>query len=352
MIVSESWIDKDEKTIRNDILSIAKEETGITNFKSVGVLRGFIEVLARVVLFIYRTAINPIYSNASLDGATGFFLSLWGLMLGVVRKKESKATGEFTGTAYGEGSVTAGTWAVIEGTDVRYKVTEKVPFQSGQTFSIPVIAEYPGSAYNISPETPIRLTRVITGLDTVSVGEDWIAAPGQDEEKDNPYRDRIKSRWQGQILGDTKEVYKYYAEAVDGVRVAKIIRTPRGPGSTDVIIAAVNGVPNSELLSAVEQNLYGHELLGFDVQVKPPTVQHISVQIEYSGDADQGAVMLIAETYVNSLGIGGRFTIRDLYDLCKPLQQESLEILSPDRDVQAGPMSIITAAISVTKVAL
>ena len=80
--MNDTWIDKDEKTIGDDILKIAKEETGLTSFKSVGVLRGIIEVVTRVVVFIYRTAINPIYRNASLDGATGFFLSLWGLMLG------------------------------------------------------------------------------------------------------------------------------------------------------------------------------------------------------------------------------------------------------------------------------
>ena len=83
--MQDSWIDQDEKTIRDDIITIAKQETGLTNFKSTGVLRGFLEVIIMIVQFIYRTAINPIYRNASLDGATGFFLSLWGLMLGVGR---------------------------------------------------------------------------------------------------------------------------------------------------------------------------------------------------------------------------------------------------------------------------
>ena len=78
----ESWIDADDKTIRDDIVSIAKEKTGLTNFKSTGVLRGIIEALAACVIFIYKTAINPIYRNATLDGAAGLFLTLWGLLLG------------------------------------------------------------------------------------------------------------------------------------------------------------------------------------------------------------------------------------------------------------------------------
>ena len=81
----ESWIDTDDKTIRDDIVSIAKENTKLTNFKSTGVLRGFIEVITACVVFIYKSAINLIYKNATLDGATGFFLTCWGLLL-VFRK--------------------------------------------------------------------------------------------------------------------------------------------------------------------------------------------------------------------------------------------------------------------------
>jgi uncharacterized phage protein gp47/JayE len=350
--MTDTWIEKDEKTVHDDIIAIGKQETGLTNFKSVGVLRGFMEVIAGVVNFIYRTAINPIYSNASLDGATGIFLSFWGLMLGVVRKHESKTTGQFTGTAHGNGSIESGTWVVIEGTEIHYKVTEKVSFQSGSTFAIPVIAEYPGASYNIGPDTPIRLTRVVMGLDTVSVGTEWIVIPGQDEEGDEPYRDRIKSRWKSQMLGDTKEVYRYYAEAVDGVEAVKIIRAPRGPGSTDVIVAAVNGIPGEELLNAVSDNLYDHELLGFDVQIKAPVVQAITVQIEYSGDVDEAVVLLMAESYIHSIGIGGRFAKSDLYAVYEPLNLKAIEIISPNRDVQANPMNIISATVSVTKAAV
>ncbi|MDR2742092.1 MAG: baseplate J/gp47 family protein, partial [Treponema sp.] len=55
-----------------------------------------------------------------------------------------------------------------------------------------------------------------------------------------------------------------------------IIRTPRGPGSTDVIIASVAGLPSPELLANVEAALYDHELIGFDVRVKAPDVTNIT----------------------------------------------------------------------------
>ena len=344
--MSGSWINKNENEIRNDIVSIAKQETGLTNFKSTGVLRGFIEVIARVVLFIYRSAINPIYSNATLDDATGFFLSLWGIMLGVVRKQAEKTAGFFTGAAYGEGSIAAGTWAVVEGTELRFKVRENVNFQANTDFAIPVIAEHTGLAYNIGSGTAIRLTRIVNGLDMVKVGEDWIATLGQDVEEDDPYRVRIKSRWKGQVLGDTKEVYRFYAEEVNGVRAAHIVRAPRGPGSTDVIVAAVNGQPDSELLQAVRDNLHDHELMAFDVEVKAPGISRIDLRIEYTGDISEGDVILVAESYVYNLGIGQRFKITDLYELYRPLNLKTVEIVSPDRDVQPEEDAIINAVIT------
>jgi uncharacterized phage protein gp47/JayE len=348
--MDKTWINKSEREIRDDIILIAKEETKLTNFKNTGVLRSFLEVITRIVFFIYQSAINMIYKNATLAGATGIFLVFWGLKLGVVRKLESKTTGKFSGTAYGDGNIEAGTWAVVPGTSLRYKVTEKVSFKEGSRFFIPVEAEFPGLSYNIGAGTAIRLTRVITGLDTVFVDEDWIVSHGQETEDDDSYRARIESRWKSQILGDIKEVYKFYAEAVDGVRAAHIVRAPRGPGSTDVVIASVIGLPNEELVNKVIQTLHDHELMAFDVKVFAPDIEEVAVRIEYSGDASEGAVSNIVELYVYDLGIGGRFTIKDLYEMFNPLKLKTIEIISPGRDVQPTERSVIIATVHVTKV--
>jgi hypothetical protein len=348
--MQDTWIDKTDTVIRDDIVSIAKTNTGLTNFKSTGVLRGFLEVIAQVVFFIYKTAINPIYSNATLDKATGVFLSFWGLALGVARKSDNRAAGNFTGHSYGEGNVPQGAWIYVDGTELRYKVTAKTSFTSGSDFSIPVQAEFAGSDYNIGSGMPLRCNRVVAGLDSVTVADNWQSTLGENTEEDESYRERIKNRWRSQTMGDTKETYRYYAEEVAGVRAAKIIRTPRGPGSTDVIIASVTGLPTQALLDAVSQNLYDHELMGFDVQVKAPNVVNVDVQIEFSGSADEADVALVAEQYVHDLGIGGRFAIKDLYLLYEPLALDTVEIISPARDVQAGESSVIIATVEATKV--
>jgi uncharacterized phage protein gp47/JayE len=312
-------------------------------------LRGIIEVIAAVVFFIYKTAINPIYRNATLDGAAGIFLSFWGLMLGVVRKQDNRASGNFTGHSFGEGSIPSGAWIVADGTELRYKVTEKVTFQADADFPVPVMAEFAGSGYNIGADMPLRITRFIPGLDGAAAGEGWQKQLGENTEEDNFYRERIKNRWRSQTLGDTKESCRFYAEAAAGVRSAKIIRSPRGPGSTDVIIASITGLPAPELLEAVEAALYDHELMGFDVRVKAPSAAQVNVVIEYAGDADGADVALVAQGYTHDLGIGGRFSVRELYARYEPLGLETVEIISPERDVQADGASIIMATISVSK---
>jgi hypothetical protein len=71
------------------------------------------------------------------------------------------------------------------------------------------------------------------------------------------------------------------------------------------------------------------EVMGFDVQVKAPSVISIMVSIEYHGDADEADVRLVVELYVHNLGIGGRFALRDLYALYEPLNLTTVEFYRP-----------------------
>jgi uncharacterized phage protein gp47/JayE len=107
---------------------------------------------------------------------------------------------------------------VVEGTELRYKITAKTAFSADSDFAIPVEAEFSGSDYNIGSGMPLRITRVVNGLGSVTVPENWQSALGENTEEDGSYRERIKNRWRSQTLGDTKETYKFYAEAVPGVR--------------------------------------------------------------------------------------------------------------------------------------
>ena len=92
--------------------------------------------------------------------------------------------------------------------------------------------------------------------------------------------------------------------------------------------------------------------MAFDVQVKAPLVTGIEIVIEYSGDVTEADIELVAKKYIDSLGIGGRFAVKDLYELYKPFAVKTLEIISPARDVQAPDSNVIIASdITVRKIA-
>jgi hypothetical protein len=90
--------------------------------------------------------------------------------------------------------------------------------------------------------------------------------------------------------------------------------------------------------------------MAFDVQVFPPEIEDVIIEIEYRGEASEGAVSNTVGQYVYDLGIGGRFVVKDLYALFDPLKLKTVEIISPGRDVQPDERSVIVAEISVTKV--
>ena len=349
--MADSWIDKTEDEIRDEVIAWGKEETGLTNLKSVGVLRGFLEALVKTTISAYNGYINPIYKQANLDSATGLWLSLWGLLVGVVRKKATKVSGRLGGVAYDDGKLLKGTWIVTEGTALRFKVTEDTPFYAGD-FTFPVEAELEGSVYNLLPGAPIRATRVVQGLESVTVLADWNTTLGTDDELDDAYRSRIKDKWRSIGEGNPPSKYEYVAAGVSGVISAKVIRTPRGYGSMDVLVTSVEGLPSATLLQDVWTALDAYALVCRDLLVRAPAAVPCDVVIEYRGSVAREAVEMAVRQYILSLGIAGKLEVRKFYtDPWEAFDFDSLEIIAPSRDIQAGENQlIIPGIVTVTKV--
>lgn len=346
--MSESLINRTDDEIRKAVMEIATKETGIRNFKSTGVLRGILEVFSRVVGQIYKAFISPIYSQTSLKTARNEWLSQWGLLLGVARKLASKANGEVSLTAYAEGQIDAGIWITVSGTDLRFRVVETTAFSVGEN-KISVEAEFPGSGYNISDDEGL-LSKVVSGVESVRFAESWIKDPGTDDEDDESYRMRIENRWIALGVGNPPASFRYYAESVPGVKAVKLIRTPRGYGTVDIVVVAENGLPSPELLQQVYSSLHDHALICNDLHVKAPEVLDAAVEIEYSGSASENAVQERVLQYVYGLGIGGRMEIRGIYDALESFSLDHIEVLVPARDVQADEDSIVVASVVVRRV--
>lgn len=346
----QSFLEKSEAEIRQEVIEIGERETGLSNLKSTGVLRGVFETTAQLIIRVYTLFLTPLLKQIDRRTATGFWLDLHGNNLGVPREKASRTRGVFAGTAYAGGKIEQGAWVRIEGSDLRFRVLQDVSFLTG-SFSIQVEAETAGAEYNISPGTPLVLTKVTQGVEFIEAAGGWISYSGTDVESDDLYRGRIDDRWNAQGEGNPPSKYELVARSVPGVAQAKVIRTPRGFGSTDVLIAGSAGLPTETQLADVRSALDDLGMVCRDLIVRAPESVEVPVEIEFSGDYSEQDVENAVRSWIAALGIAVPLEVRKLYS--EPWSSwdfDSFEILQPERDVAAGENEIIVPIISVIKV--
>ncbi len=344
-----TWIDKTEDEIRDAILEIAKEETGITSFKEGGVLRGLAETYTKTVYPLYKDVINFYGGQFTYLKASGAMLDLRGQELGLTRIPARKTQGHFLVDAIKSGSIEKGTWFVTAG-GLRFKAVDKVNFHSGQN-SLPVVAEFAGAVYNILHDTPIRTTSVIEGIVELSVPENWISTPGRDEESDPEYRIRIKAKWDTQGQDNRPGKYVVIALAIPGINDVKVLRTPRGSGSVDVILGGDAGIPSQDTCDAVYQAISDAYLLTRDILVKPAIAETREFELTYSGDVPEAEVEQGLRTWLHRRKIGQMVTMQDLYQsVFSGLDLVNLEYQRPTQNIEIGPVSkIIPQSITVTR---
>lgn len=336
-------------TLRSTIFSTALAKTGLSNMAKYGVFRGIFETLYKLFDAALGT-IDTLADQRSIETATGTYLGQWGILCGVSRQLASKTVGKVTVKAYDAGSVPEGSWIAVDGTDLRLKATADTAFAAG-TFLLPVEAEFAGIAYNIAEGTALSFTRVISGIESATAATGWIETPGEDEEDDDSLRARIKDKWRSLGEGSSPSRYAYLAASVTGVAEAKVVRTPRGYGTVDVVVASSDGIPSSELLASVRSALVSAGLLCYDLQVVAPTAVSAAISIEYSGDVAKATVEAAIRNYVLGLSLGGRLAIRDLYGTAiDGLTFTTFEVLTPDRDIEAGTHGKIIPTVTATKV--
>lgn len=333
----QSFLNKSEDEIRKDIFKIAEEETGLRNFKSSGALRGLLEVLVIVVFSLYTKTLNNIYNRADLDRAAGFWLSLWGLLLGVSRKPAARTSGILTVKSYDSGTLEKGSYIRAEGTELRFKVAETIPFITG-TFSVPIEAEFTGSLYNLPPGTPVSFKKVIAGIEEVTLESEWILVQGDEEEKDDPYRTRIKAKWMSLGDGNPPKKFELIAASVEGVKETKVIRTPRGQGTTDLYISSISGEKLPALKTAVEEAIDAAGLVCRDLLVKWPEDLKRNYHIQFTGPYTEAEVEATFREFILSIPMGGILEERKMYSSLEDYfpDMTRLEVIEPARDISAS----------------
>lgn len=251
---------KSFKELVATMIKYVADNSDITNFNVGGITRTIIEAVAWVVYELYEM-LARVFRQAFPDTATGYFLTLHARAVGLSRKSKAyteglarfeRETAKTSNVTIPKGTL-LGTKTDAGGNKYLFTTTDAAVLLSGETYvDVAVEANNAGSAYNLEAGSMLELQTFVSGIDSVTVYENWITVTGCDEESDDDLRYRIYLRWR-ELSGCTASAYKSWALSVDGVKSCWIEHNqPRGEGTIDVYILGPNGIPSEALIKAVQ----------------------------------------------------------------------------------------------------
>lgn len=181
---------------------------------------------------------------------------------------------------------------------------------------------------------------------------------GADTESDESLRKRVLGSYQRLPNGANAAFYETQALSVDGVAAAAVLARPRGVGTVDVVISAVDGMPTADLLAAVHTQLQAQREICVDISVAAPTAVpvDVSVQVETAaGYASEAVCAAVSDAVLALFGgalLGKRLTLAMLGSAIYAVPGvANYHILSPAADVTAETTQLPTlASLSVTEV--
>lgn len=220
----------------------------------VGTVARAIHTAVAAVIFDLWVTISIIARGATLDTATGAWLTLLALsQYDETRKAAIFTRGLVRLTDNGAGPHSVSTDQIYVTTigGLRYRNTSGGTIPLSGYLDVDVIAEFAAAAYNV-PNGAIgvlstSLPTVVASNPAVGTTGTWITTLGADIESDPELRTRCRAKWATLSTGSPPEAYVFWALSFSGVtRALCDDKNPDGPGSVRVYI------DNSALVSSVQ----------------------------------------------------------------------------------------------------
>lgn len=230
--------------------------------------------------------------------ATGENLDLHAQVRGISRHQAVKAAGVvrfFAGSERtGPAEIPAGTVCMTAG-GLRYVTTRPgvIPAEETQ-LDLPVEAVEAGTEWNVAAGQIIYLALPPSGITACT--NPAALTDGADREEDEALRQRILATYRRLANGANATFYEQTALEFDGVAAAKVLPRNRGVGTVDVVAAAQGGMPDEDLLLALQAHFNSVREIAVDVRVFAPTRLDVDISVRltpapgYSFDQVSAAV--------------------------------------------------------------
>ena len=329
-------IKKTLNDMNRDSLRYLVQNTDITYLAQGSVARALLESNNLEISRLQDYASTAL-DNAFLSTATGFYLDLFGEMLGLPRFRERRA-----GASIEDGSVrfyvdsgTLGsrlpnsadrsTGLIPSGTRVQnpegtveFTVISDMTFPvNAKSAFVPVVANSAGASFNVGAN---QLTTNSLGIQDVKVTNDIAITSGGDIESDAEYRFRLSRAMTSRFTSNATAV-QVAALSQPGVANVETVQFARGAGTFDVLlIPQANKLSRSVKESA--QNLIDQvTAFGISSRIREPEYVgiKISLQLMFKNTTPEGEKLVArrdAESailnYIGTVPIGGELIINQI----------------------------------------
>ncbi|WP_024672890.1 baseplate J/gp47 family protein [Pseudomonas syringae] len=250
-------------------------------------------LVTKPVLWLLDFVVATVLPNFFVKTATGAWLDMLAWAVDVERKGATKAQGTvlFTRAASG-GALEVAIGTVVQSSSINGHVYQLVTTAVG-TFTdgliqlqVPVEAIEAGNGFNLAPGYYGVLPSPVPGIASVTNTEEWLTAPGTNEEPNDELRLRVRNQFSAVNQWHTDAVYRALISAFPGVQPNGVYfehGAPRGPGSANAYVLFEASVPAAAYLVEINAKIrdegnHGH---GDDMQVMvmPETFNDIAIQI-------------------------------------------------------------------------
>ena len=278
--------------------------------------------------------------------ATGEYLDRHAQLRGISRNVATCATGKLR---FGVSTAVNGDLAVKSGTvcmtkdGVRFATTDDAVLKAGALYvDVPAMALEPGRKGNAGISTVTIMAAIPVGIKACTNPEAF--SGGEDEENDEGLRRRLLDSYRRLPNGANAAYYEQTAMSFPGVASAVAVRHPRGVGSVDLYIATDAGIPDTALLSEINEYLQEKREISVDLWVMTPTIKPVTVQVAiqpasgYSFETAQADADAALRAAFTGALLGKEVTLAFLGNLLYDLDSvQNYHFASPSADIAANP---------------
>lgn len=350
------------------IAELKEEGFVVSNFHSGGVFYTIMMIVLRIKIE-FTELLRTVLNNMFVSHARGAWLDIKAADYAKKRKKAQKTQGLVTlsrtddqadAVKIPKGHVFK-TEKDINGEELRFFTIEASVLQKGsRTVDVLVEAEAEGSRYNVPQEQITKSLTYLSGVSTISNGENWIVREGSDTEEDDSFRTRGLRSWAERATRAIEDTFVNAAESVPGVLFAQAdCNHPRGQGTIDVIVTGTAGEATEGLLSEVRSAVDLITGPYDDVLVKSSMTvpQDVAVSVTVNATATDNEVKNKVSSLLSELLAvrkGRKLYELRLSDINHAIRSgyasaTNVEITSPAQDVKLAKDKVVTlGAVSVT----